>query len=59
MFILEETLIENGVATPLNQIQFHDYPGAVGAFQSYIKQSENHWIVLFNIHNPIQALAMK
>ena len=59
MFILEETHIENGTATPLNQIQFPDYPAAVSAFNSYIKQTENHWIVLFHSGNPFQSLGIK
>lgn len=59
MFIIEEDLIENGIATPLNQIQMPDYPGAVSVLQSYIKQSDNHFVVLFHISNPLQCLGIK
>jgi hypothetical protein len=44
LFILEETLLDNGVATPLNQIQFPDGNQAMSAFSVYIKQSDNHII---------------
>jgi hypothetical protein len=59
LFILEETLLDNGVATPLNQIQFPDGNQAMSAFSVYIKQSDNHIITVFHIQNPLQAIAQK
>jgi hypothetical protein len=59
LFILEEALLDNGTATCLNQIQFADGNQAMSAFSTYIKQSDNHFIVLFHSQQPLQALGIK
>lgn len=59
MYVLEETVIQNGVSEPVNFLQYMDYPGAMGAFNSYIKQSDDHWIILYTPHNAEFAIAIK
>ncbi len=60
MFILEEAYIKAGTATPLNQIGFDDFNQAFGVWQGYIKQSDDHFVILFDGNRPWQqAIATK
>lgn len=59
MFILEEAIIKDGVAEPVQQVHFEQLNDGLNAHQVYMKQSDDHWIVLFDSSNPFQAIAIK